>query len=121
MSEADLVVLIVEDEPLLRIDIVGEFAAHGWLVFHTESAEAALALTAQHDIDVLFTDIQLAGQLSGWDLAERLRIILPDLPIVYTSGNSADRSRRVEGSSFFDKPYDATKVVHACSAFCQVR
>ena len=79
------------------------------------SAEAAIAyLRAGFEIDVVFTDIQLAGQLSGWDVAEQFRAIRPEAPVIYTSGNSADRSRKVKGSLFFDKPYLTADVMEAC-------
>lgn len=51
-------------------------------------------------IDVVFTDIQLAGILTGWDVAEQFRAANPDLPIIYASGNAVDRSRRVQCSLF---------------------
>jgi CheY-like chemotaxis protein len=55
-------------------------------------------------IDVVLTDIELAGRISGWDVAEQFRAARADVLIIYTSGNSADRSRRVPDSVFFDKP-----------------
>jgi hypothetical protein len=66
------------------------------------------------EIHVVFTDIQLAGQLTGWDVAERFRAIHPEAAVIYASGNSVDRSRRVVGSMFFDKPYLPAHVVEAC-------
>jgi CheY-like chemotaxis protein len=62
----------------------------------------------------MFTDIQLAGQLSGWDVADELRGLQPDLPIIYTSGNVRDHSREVRGSLFFYKPYDTANIIDAC-------
>ncbi len=110
------IVLIVEDEPIVRSSIVGEFEAQGWSVVDTASAEAALVLAAEHDIDVLFTDIQLAGPLNGWDLAEKMRANRPDMPIVYTSANAPDRARRLPGSLFFGKPYNSVDVTEACAS-----
>jgi hypothetical protein len=37
--------------------------------------------------------------------------------VIYTSGNAMDRSRRVAGSLFFDKPYDQSIVIEACRRF----
>ena len=89
----------------------------GWQVIEASTAEDAIALTQmghQH-IDVVFTDIQLAGRRCGWDVAEQCRAARPDFPVIYASGNAADRSRRVAGSLFFDKPYSAADVVDACN------
>ena len=79
------------------------------------TAEAAIAyVRAGLRIDVIFTDIQLGGHLSGWDVAEQFRAARADAPVIYTSGNAADRSREVRGSLFFDKPYLAAEIVDAC-------
>jgi CheY-like chemotaxis protein len=107
-------VLVVEDEPLVRSTAVFEFERRGWNVVHCPSAEAALDLIDGRAVDVLFTDIQLSGVMTGWDLAESLRKDFPSLAVVYASGNAADRTRRVAGSSFFDKPYDTETVVKTC-------
>jgi CheY-like chemotaxis protein len=108
------VALVIEDEWLVRDQIVGELTAQGWLVVGIATGEDALALLADHHVDVVFTDIRLAGSISGWDVAEALRAVKPGLPVIYTSGNAPDQSRRVAGSLFFDKPYDTAEVVRAC-------
>lgn len=107
--------LVVEDEPLVREMMADAFRGAGWQVLEASSAEAAIALArAAARVDLVFTDIQLAGRLSGWDVADALRAIRDDLPIIYTSGNSPDRSRKVIASLFFDKPYLPEDVVEAC-------
>lgn len=108
------VILVVEDEHILRSDIVAQFEDHGWSVLDAPTGEAALALLRDHHVDVVFTDIQLPGAVNGWDVAEFSRAARADVPVIYTSGNSADRSRRVSGSLFFDKPYNPLAVVEAC-------
>lgn len=109
------VILVVEDEWMVRSLIVDELRSAGWEVLETSTAEDALALLRSgHRIHVVFTDIQLASEMCGWDLAEQFRSAQPDIPVVYTSGNSADRKRSVAGSVFFDKPYRAHEVVEAC-------
>ena len=115
LNGASRVILVVEDEWLVRAVIAHELRSAGWKVLEANTAEHAIAyVLAKRRIDLMFTDIQLAGQLSGWDLAEHFRAYQADLPVIYTSGNSADRSRSVEGSLFFDKPYEIGAVVEAC-------
>jgi CheY-like chemotaxis protein len=106
--------LVVEDEWILRSEIVEKLKAQGWHVIEASTGEAALNPFDMGQIDILFTDIQLGGELSGWDVAEALRATWPDLAVIYTSGNSADRSRQVSRGLFFDKPYDAFQIVEAC-------
>jgi CheY-like chemotaxis protein len=110
------VILVVEDEWLVRDAVVQALRDAGWHVIEASTAEDAIALmrTGHPYIDVVFTDIQLAGRLCGWDVAEHCRAARADFPVVYASGNAADRSRRVANSLFFDKPYSTADVVEAC-------
>jgi CheY-like chemotaxis protein len=121
-SRASRIVLVVEDEPIVRNCIAQALRAAGWRVLEASTAETAITYlqTGAH-IDVLFTDIQLAGRLSGWDVGERCRAMRGDCPVIYTSGNSVDRSRRVQDSLFFSKPYQTGDVIAACHVFCEGR
>lgn len=112
---APILVLVIEDDVLIRSDVVEELRRAGCDVLEASTAEIALAyLQPGWSVDILFTDIQLAGRLSGWDAAEQFRAVQPHMPVIYASGNAADRSRRVTGSLFFNKPYAAADVVAAC-------
>lgn len=64
-------------------------------------------------VDIVFTDIQLAGKLNGWDVGEQCRGIREDIAIIYASGNANDRSLRVSGGLSFNKPYIAEDVIEA--------
>jgi two-component system, OmpR family, response regulator len=113
-------VLVVEDEWLVRDLIVQNHRAADWQVLQTGTAEDAIAhAQARHSIDVVFTDIQLAGPLTGWDVAEEFRAVRADVPIIYASGNVVDRSRRVPNSLFFEKPYELFEIVEACHRLFQ--
>jgi CheY-like chemotaxis protein len=69
-------VLVVEDEWLVRDLIVQNLRAADWQVLQTGTAEDAIAhAQARRSIDVVFTDIQLAGPLTGWDVAEEFRAV----------------------------------------------
>ena len=105
-------VLVVEDEWLILADLVTEWKHAGWEVVEARTGESALQeLEANQSIDLLITDIRLAGHLSGWDVAEAARIVRPTLPVIYTSGNSANKSRQVDGSVFLSKPCQTAEVV----------
>jgi CheY-like chemotaxis protein len=108
-------VLVVEDELLLRLG-TAEYLRHcGFTVLEADTADKAIAMCrAGVEPDVLLTDINLNGLGDGWDVAEEFRAAHPDIGIVYTSGNSADRSRRVPGSFFFNKPYEGSDIADAC-------
>jgi CheY-like chemotaxis protein len=108
------IALVVEDEWIVRDHIVSELKAHGWTVVEAATGEAALAFLGVCQVDVLLTDIQLAGAMNGWEVAHAVRAAIPQLPVIYASGNTPDPSQRVDGSLFFHKPYDPADIVAAC-------
>ena len=112
------IILVVEDEWLLRDDIVDAFKTAGWEVLEASTGEGAIGLLGgERRIDVLMTDIQLAGYLSGWDVADAFRAAQPEMPVIYASGNVIDQSRAVANSLFFGKPYKTAEILDACCRF----
>ena len=114
------VALIVEDEWLVRVELANEFQDAGWSVLETSTGEGAVALLRQEQrIDVLVTDVQLTGYLSGWDVAQAFRAESADMPVVYTTSHAVDRFRRVPGSAFFDKPCNPSELLETCQRLVQ--
>ena len=112
MILSPVTVLVVEDEPLLCELMVDELKTLGFIVLRATTGEEALNLIAGDEpVDVLFTDIRLPGELSGWDVAEHCRAQHPDLPVIYATGYSEAAPRRVSGSAFFRKPYRPAEIV----------
>ena len=108
------VALVVEDEGVLRLLIVEELQEAGYMVLEASTGETAVDISHRNIIDLLVTDIELGDGLNGWDVADKLRSMRPQLAVVYASGNSPDNSRRVANAVFFSKPYDAVEVARAC-------
>ena len=106
-------VLVVEDEWLVRDTIARELEDAGYAVIEAESGEAALALFKAGDIDLLFTDIRLPGTVDGWRLAETVRSMRPELPVIYATGYSIAERRQVPESVFLNKPYRPSAVIQA--------
>lgn len=109
------IVLVVEDESLLRMTVVDYLSDSGCTVLEAGSGEEAVALIDGQDqrLDVVFTDIRLGGSLNGWDVAEILREHFPDVRVVYASGYSIEPRRDVMGSKFFNKPYRLHEILAA--------
>ena len=103
---ATAMVLFVEDEALIS-DLVCDVLTEGGFDVHLEdTADAALRyLQDGNDIDVLFTDINVPGDIDGAELASRARQMRPELPVIYTSGR-ATLTELVPRSVFVTKPYD---------------
>jgi CheY-like chemotaxis protein len=100
-------VLLVEDEYLISEWVAELLAEQGFAVRTATNGLDALKCLASVPVDILFTDINLAGSMDGTMLARRARELLPDLPVVYASGrvNILEPQVRVPGSTFVPKPY----------------
>jgi CheY-like chemotaxis protein len=106
------VALLVEDEWLIRADMAAAFEDAGWEVEEASTGEGAIeCLRNGQPIDLLVTDIQLAGYLNGWDVAEAARGVRDDFPVIYASGNPVNSKRSVAGSVFLSKPCCGSDVV----------
>ncbi|MFY9289770.1 MAG: response regulator [Methylorubrum rhodinum] len=107
-------VLVVEDEEMLLSAVSMEFEDAGFDVLRAGTAEEAYdLLRGKAQVDLLFTDIRLPGQLDGWDLAERARAMQPDLPVIYVTGYSTEEPRQVAESVLMMKPYRMTAIIGA--------
>src|SRR6267142_3135475 len=106
------VVLIVEDELLLRMNAVDMIAAAGFEAIEAANADAAIEiLESRLDITVVFTDIQMPGSMDGLKLARAIRGRWPPIKIVATSGRvSVSQDDLPEGGRFLPKPYSPTDV-----------
>ena len=107
-------ILVVEDEPLVRMLMVEALVDEGFEVIECATGEQALAECRRGVADVLFTDIRLGGQLNGWDVAEIFRKHRPAMRVLYASGYSIDPPRHVSDSQFFNKPYRPEDILKAC-------
>lgn len=118
-NSSQLAILVVEDEFLIRDNIVHFLRDSGCLVLEALSGEQAVGFLRQdRPIDVLFTDIRLSGELDGWDVGAACRATWPDIGVIYTSGHALEPARAVPGFRFFQKPYRSEQILLAC---CDLR
>jgi len=102
-------VLLVEDEALISRLVAGCLSGRGFAVHAAATGDEALAYLGDGGaVDVLFTDINLPGSIDGAALAQCVRRMRPDLPVVYTSGRygTFDIGPLVPRSVLIPKPYD---------------
>jgi CheY-like chemotaxis protein len=107
------VVLVVEDDFLIRIGAVEMIEAAGFDVVEAASADEAMKiLEVRLDITVVFTDIQMPGSMDGLKLAAAIRGRWPPIKIVATSGIVDVRKVDLpEGGRFLPKPYSSAEIV----------
>ena len=109
------VLLVVEDEPLLRMLAVDVGEDAGFLVVAAANADDAVAiLESRGDIRLVFTDIDMPGSLDGMKLAACIRDRWPPIHIILTSGHmKPSEDDMPAGSMFFAKPYRQDRVIDA--------
>jgi DNA-binding NtrC family response regulator len=105
--------LIVEDEPIIRMMLVDAFENEGFEILEADNAIAALAhLEARPDVCVMVTDVEMPGQLNGFNLATRAVSTHPDLLIIIMSGRSVPKSGDVPpGARFLQKPFSIEEII----------
>lgn len=101
------VVLIVEDDFLLRIDAAEMIKAAGFEAIEAANADQAIqVLEARYDITVVFTDIQMPGSMDGLALAHHTARNWPKIALLITSARPRpDQERFPKKSRFLAKPY----------------
>jgi CheY-like chemotaxis protein len=106
------VVLIVEDEILLRMNAVDMVGAAGFEVIEAGNADEAIEiLETRPDITVVFTDIQIPGSMDGLKLARAIKGRWPPIKIIATSGRLNVREIDLpEGGRFLPKPYRSHEI-----------
>jgi CheY-like chemotaxis protein len=105
------VVLVVEDESMIRMLAVDAFTDEGFVVLEAEhAAEALLIYGSAARVQLLFTDVNMPGALNGIDLAEQLKTSSPRLRIIITSALPIVRSVDHLPATFIEKPYDLSVV-----------
>jgi PAS domain S-box-containing protein len=109
-------ILLVEDEPALRILARKVLIRLGYRILEAASGVMALEVWRQHrgEIRLLLTDMVMPDGMSGRELAQRLQTDQPQLKIIYTSGYSPDIAGRDfplrDGVNFLPKPFGPAKL-----------
>jgi len=107
------VVLVVEDDFLLRMDAVDIVRSGGFDAVEAGNADEAIAiLEARPTIHVVFTDIQMPGSMDGLKLAKFVKDRWPPIKIVTTSGRVRIAGDDLpDGGRFIPKPYSPAQVI----------
>ena len=93
--KSERAVLVVDDEPLIRMDLSSLLEDHGFKVFEAGTASQAIAvLEANAQIRVVFTDITMPGTMDGLALSRYIRDRWPPSIIVVGFGECVPQGRR---------------------------
>jgi len=112
------VVLVVDDEELIRSLLVEDLMDAGFETLEAgDATEALKILEERRDLSVLVTDVRMPGEMNGYFLAKRVRERWPYVQIVLVSGHAAP-SRRELGfdCDFLVKPFANDELVRTVKA-----
>jgi DNA-binding response OmpR family regulator len=120
-----MAVLLVEDDPMVRLTLADFFEAAGCDFFEASNAEDALTILGDpsQPIDILVTDLNLGPGDNGLALATKARQQRPELQVVYETGSPEMLASRALASweQVFYKPFDPMALAAMVSALSQPR
>lgn len=112
-------VLVVEDEPLILLDLESVLEEAGFEVASAPDAAQAIAAfdAAPDKFKGLITDVRLGAGQSGWEVARHLRQANSTIPVIYISGDSAIHwgAEGVPSSVMITKPFVLAQIITALS------
>jgi len=110
-------VLVVEDDPLVRLFVVEALHDEGYVAEAAANAAEARALLDRRRYDVLMTDIALPLGQDGFALAAWAARRRPGLRIVYSSGLPEPPHHRMQArGSFLEKPFGTSRLLRSIAA-----
>ena len=116
--------LIVEDEPLLRITMADALRKEGWMVDVADDGVKGAALFEQHLHDVVLSDLVMP-RMGGMDLLKRIKTLQPESTVVIiTAHGTVDRAveaMREGAADFIAKPFSMAQLLVRLSNVCSVR
>jgi CheY-like chemotaxis protein len=106
------VVLVVEDEILIRLNAVEMIEDAGFEAIAASDADEAIRiLESRTDIRAVFTDVQMPGSMDGLRLARVVRDRWPPVALIVTSGQcKVAETDLPRGGRFLSKPYEAAQI-----------
>jgi two-component system, response regulator PdtaR len=114
-SRPPAVILIVDDEALVRLPLVLAVEDRGFAVLEASTGDEALAmLQVGTHVDLVVSDVRMPGHVNGFKLAAHIRSTWPELPVILTSGMWSDLDKPSpipRGVVFLAKPYGIDDVL----------
>lgn len=116
---ASSTILVVEDEPLIRITTASALSDAGLTVLDCANADQAITILEQRsDICLVFTDVDMPGSMDGIKLCNYIRDRWPPIALIVTSGKHMSSQPTLPANTpFFAKPYGFEDVIRSIRAF----
>ncbi len=117
------VVLVVDDEPLIRLNVAEALNDAGCRTYEAGEAIEAMEMIVSHpEISVLFTDINMPGKDDGLALASQVHDARPDIQLIITSGRERPTPAAIpDDGQFIAKPYDVDVISDIVLTHCAAK
>jgi CheY-like chemotaxis protein len=112
-SRLPFIVLVVEDEMMLRMKVVDMVEDAGYIPVEAVDADEAMAvLQSRNDIALMLTDVQMPGSMNGLELAHAVHERWPPIKIILASGQLKLSASEIPlDSRFFGKPLQSAEII----------
>jgi two-component system, response regulator PdtaR len=107
-------VLLVEDEPIVRLQLASELRGAKYEVIEASNADDALKVLQSAPIDLMISDVVMDGSMDGVELAARARQVRESMKIIIVSGQLNQARSEEVADGYFAKPYGCTAVLKSC-------
>jgi two-component system, response regulator PdtaR len=109
-----LKILLVEDEPLISMDLDYSLQQAGHAVVAVSNADRAIDVLESQSFDLIVTDIDMPGSMDGLKLAAAVRHRWPPVKILVMSGKHRPRTADMPRQArFISKPFSETQLLKA--------
>lgn len=108
-------ILLVEDDENLAFMLSENLEVEGFDVKHVKKGESVEETIDEHAIDLILMDVDLAGTMNGFDVAEKIRLSKASLPIIFTTGKThfkdIQRGLNLKHVDYQKKPYGTKELL----------
>lgn len=114
------IALVVDDEPLVRMDAVDIISDEGYAIVEATTADQAYEFLDRHSsLQLVFTDVQMPGEMDGFDLARVVAKRWPHICVVIASGAAVPGPGDIpDNANFISKPFTAELVHEVLKKHC---
>ncbi len=108
-------ILLVEDDENLAFMLIENLEIEGFRVKHVKRGEYVMETIGENLIDLILMDVDLAGEMTGFEVADKVRLINPTLPVIFTTGKThfkdVERGLRLKHVDYQKKPYGTKELL----------
>lgn len=112
-------ILVVEDEALIRMNLIDVLGDGGFTVHESVDGDTAVAeIDSCEVLHGLVTDVRLGSEIDGWGVARHARMKFPSIAVVYVTADSANAwsSEGVPNSVVLQKPFADAQLLDAVTS-----